>query len=105
MYLSLLQISEYKSVFLSYLRYSFLGIAFDLAATLLMKEKHRGFFRSSLTGVISAYSGHALFALIITYIIRFEYWIGLNGKSFVEHHPRWAYSSAVIVLLLLWILG
>ena len=51
-----------------------LGIAFDVAATLLMKKTRKFSFRSLLTGVISVYGGYALFALLITYIIRYDVW-------------------------------
>lgn len=61
-----------------------LGVGFDVAATLLIKRGQENFFRRALAGIAGAYGGFALFALIITYIIRYEYWVG-GGAKVINH--------------------
>jgi hypothetical protein len=114
-----------------------LGVAFDLAASFLWKRKTKGFFRKGLTGILSAYGGYALFALIITYIIRYETWVAGGWPKVADHifasgslaaaaaavivpfgymigrrtklagslSSRWAYSGALVLSLLLWVVG
>lgn len=78
-----------------------LGVAFDVFATFLMKNERKISFRSSLSGVLSAYGGYTLFALIITYIVRYEYWIE-GGFTKVLHHifesGSFAALGAIVVL-------
>lgn len=62
-----------------------LGVTFDFAATLLIKNKSKISHRNILAGVVSAYGGYALFALFITYIVRYEIWI-IGGSAKVMHH-------------------
>ncbi len=62
-----------------------LGVAFDAAASLLLRGKGKASLRHSLVGVLSAYGGFALFALIITYVIRYEYWV-MGGPAKVINH-------------------
>lgn len=62
-----------------------LGVAFDLAATLLIKHKPTISYRHILSGVLSAYSGYALFTLVITYIVRYKYWT-IGGSAKVLDH-------------------
>jgi hypothetical protein len=102
-----------------------------------MKRERRASFKSALTGVFSAYGGYALFALLITYVIRYEPWtaggwprvshhifvggswaaivaalvvplgfsLGTRSWILVERRPRWAYGSALVVLIIIWALG
>jgi hypothetical protein len=63
----------------------FIGMAFDLASSLLMKEGRRFFLRSSLTGITSAYLGNALFALVMTWILRNEYWTAAGLPKVLDH--------------------
>jgi hypothetical protein len=62
-----------------------MGVAFDLAATVLLKKNHKIDYRNCICGVVSAYGGYALFAVIITYLIRYDYWVS-GGLSKVLHH-------------------
>jgi hypothetical protein len=62
-----------------------MGLVFDLFFSLLMKDERRNIYRSSLTGVLSAYSGNALFALIITYIVRSKYWTVGGLPKVLDH--------------------
>jgi len=63
----------------------FIAMAFDLASSLLMKEGRKFFLRSSLTGITSAYSGNALFALVMAWILRNEYWIAAGLPKVLDH--------------------
>lgn len=114
-----------------------LGVAFDIASTFLMKHERRISYRSIVSGALSACGGYALFALVITYIVRYEYWtvgglmkvlhyvfvsgslaaltaamvvplgywIGVNQGIMAEHRRRWAYTGALVALIILWALG
>jgi hypothetical protein len=58
-----------------------LGLAFDMASTFLTKHERNVFFRLSLSGAVGAYGGFALFALVITYLVRYQHWtVGGFGK-------------------------
>jgi len=75
-----------------------IGFAFDIAYTILMKHKKRIYYWSSLVGVVGAYSGYALFALIITYIIRYKVW-AIEGLSKVLNHIFVTGSYAALIAL------
>ncbi len=62
-----------------------LGAAFEATASLLMREGRKSALRYSLAGVLGAYSGFALFALIITYVVRYGYWVGAGPVKVVSH--------------------
>lgn len=62
-----------------------IGVGFDIAATLLMKEGRRSAFRQALAGVLGAYGGFALFALTITYVIRYKYWVAGGAAKVLDH--------------------
>jgi hypothetical protein len=81
-----------------------LGVAFDATASLLLKGREKAALRHSLVGVLSAYSGFALFALIITYIIRYEYWL-IGGSAKVINHVFVSGSLAATVAAFLVPLG
>jgi hypothetical protein len=61
------------------------GLVFDVLACVLMKSEKTSAIKCSLTGILSAYSGNALFALVITYIIRYDVWTS-GGLSKVLGH-------------------
>jgi len=81
-----------------------MGVAFDLAASILLKGKKKGFLQSSLTGITGAYGGYALFALIITYVVQYEIWV-VGGWQKVLDHVFVAGSLAAVVAALLVPLG
>lgn len=62
-----------------------LGLAFDAGATLLLKGERKISFRLPVTGALSAYGGYAGFALLITFVIRYTYWVA-GGWTKVLHH-------------------
>lgn len=77
-----------------------MGVAFDLAASILLKGDKKSFLRSSLTGITGAYGSYALFALIITYVVRYEIWI-VGGWQKVLHHVFLTGSLAAAVAAIL----
>jgi len=81
-----------------------MGVAFDLAASILLKGKKKSFLRSSLTGITGAYGGYALFAFIITYVVRYEIWAA-GGWQKVLHHVFLTGSLAAVAAALLVPLG
>jgi hypothetical protein len=81
-----------------------IGVSFDLAASWLIKKESRSTFRQSLAGIIGGYAGFALFALIITYVIRYKYWVA-GGAPKVIHHIFANGSVAAIVAAFLVPLG
>ena len=62
-----------------------LGVGFDVAASFLIKEGRKPALRQGLSGVLGAYGGYALFALIITTIIRYEYWVDGDAAKVLNH--------------------
>jgi hypothetical protein len=80
-----------------------LGLAFDAAATLWMKNEKKAGWKSALSGFVGAFTGYAAFALSITYIVRFRPWVR-GGLPMVLHHifvsgTLAAVASAVLVYL------
>jgi hypothetical protein len=61
------------------------GLVFDVLASVLMKSEKTSVIKNSLTGILNAYSGNVLFALVITYIIRYDIWTS-GGLSKVLGH-------------------
>ncbi|UCC39833.1 MAG: hypothetical protein JSV96_19000 [Candidatus Aminicenantes bacterium] len=93
--------SVYKAVcaapfFCHILAIFMLGFAFDIASTLLMKQERRVSFRHGLSGLASAYAGFAMFALTITYLVRYEYWTEV-GLAKVLHHIFVSGSFAALI--------
>lgn len=84
-----------------------MGLAFDLVATLVLKEGRARIpriFRAGLAGLFSVYLGHGLFALLITYVFRYEFWVS-EGISKVLHHAFVAGSLAGLAAACSGVLG
>ena len=111
-----------------------LGATFDVFSSLLVKNKDRAPLRWGAAGMLSAFGNNALFALLITYVFRYEYWvaggfskvsrhifisgsiiavtavllvplgffIGKNGGTLFNRHPRWSYASTILGSIALW---
>jgi hypothetical protein len=62
-----------------------LGITYDVFASIFVKNDEKTPLRWSLTGALSAFGNNVLFAILITYLIRYEYWIA-GGFSKVTDH-------------------
>jgi len=62
-----------------------LGVGFDLAASLLIKKGRQNTLRQGLTGIMGAYLGYVLFAVIITYIVRYEHWIDGGAAKVLDY--------------------
>jgi hypothetical protein len=82
----------------------FLGMVFDIAATLWMKNEKKYSLRTGLAGIVSAYGGYALFAIVITYLIRYRPWVA-GGTPKVLHHIFIGGSFAALAAIVLIPLG
>lgn len=63
----------------------FFAIAFDLAFSLLWKDERRFSSRALMALMAGVYGGHALFALFVTYVIRYQYWIEAGLPKVLDH--------------------
>jgi hypothetical protein len=63
----------------------FLAIAFDLAFLLLRKGERRFSSRMLAALMAGVYGGHALFALFVTWIIRYSYWFEAGLPKVLDH--------------------
>lgn len=63
----------------------FLGLAFDIFASLLFKDKRTPAWKRGLAGALSVYTGYALFAVIIAYIVRYRPWVAGGWPKVVNH--------------------
>lgn len=81
-----------------------LGITFDVFSSLLIKNKEQAPVRWGATGMLSAFANNALFALMITYVFRYEYWI-VGGFSKIFHHIFISGSLTAVIAALLVPLG
>ncbi|MHB8055160.1 MAG: hypothetical protein ACYDH3_07940 [Candidatus Aminicenantales bacterium] len=80
-----------------------LALAFDAAATLWMKNEKKAGWKRALSGFVGAFSGSAIFALVITYIVRYRPWV-MGGLPKVLNHifvsgTMTAVAAAVLVYL------
>ena len=62
-----------------------LGATFDVFFSLLIKNKEHAPLKWSAAGMVTAFGNNAVFALLITYVIRYEYWV-MGGFSKVFRH-------------------
>ncbi|MBU0711570.1 hypothetical protein KJ762_06205 [bacterium] len=81
-----------------------IGMTFDVFSTVLMKYEHRVSYRSSLSGLLTVYAGRALFALMATYIMRWEYWT-TGGVAYIYEHIFISGTFAALIAILVVPLG
>jgi hypothetical protein len=81
-----------------------LGAMFDLAASVLLRKSGAGIFRKALAGALGAFGGYAVFALVITYIVRYEPWVD-GGLPRVLHHIFISGSLAALAAAILFPAG
>jgi hypothetical protein len=62
-----------------------LGATFDIFSSLFIKNEEKMPLKWGLTGAMSAFGNNALFALLITYVFRYEYWV-VGGIQKVSAH-------------------
>jgi hypothetical protein len=62
-----------------------LGATFDIFASLLLKTGEKMPLKWGLAGVLSSFGNNALFALSITYVFRYEYWVASGSPKIVHH--------------------
>jgi hypothetical protein len=82
----------------------FLGLAFDVFSSILIKNDRKTNYKIFIAGALSAYGGYALFALVITYIVRYEFWT-LGGLPKVINHIFVSGSFSALVAMLIVPLG
>ena len=95
----------YASPFFCHLLAIFLiGLTFDIFSTVLMKYERRGIYGSSLSGLLTVYTGRTLFALIGTYIMRWEHWT-TGGVAYIYEHIFIGGTFAALIAILVVPLG
>lgn len=82
----------------------FIGVIFDIAATLWLKNEKKYSWRTALTGIVSAYGGSTLFAVFIAYIFRYRPWVA-GGTPKVLNHIFVGGSLAALAAIVLIPLG
>ena len=81
-----------------------LGAIFDLFSSLLIKNEKRAPLKWGAAGMLSAFGNNALFAVLITYFFRYEYWVA-GGASKVSYHIFISGSITAVLAALLVPLG
>ena len=81
-----------------------LGATFDVFSSLLIKNEERTPLRWGAAGMLSAFGNNALFALLITYVFRYEYWVA-GGFSKVSQHIFISGSIITVIAALIVPLG
>jgi hypothetical protein len=81
-----------------------LGATFDVFSSLLVKNKEKAPLRWGAVGMLCAFVNNALFALLITYVFRYEYWIA-EGFSKISSHIFISGSIITLIAALLVPLG
>lgn len=83
-----------------------LGVAFDIAATLLWREDRKPFLRAALTGVLASYLSCFLFASSMVWVFKFRSWpeggLAGVGEYTLSSGSRGALTALVVVPLGLW---
>lgn len=74
-----------QSYFCHLLAIVLLGVAFDLTAAFLLKPGKNTAPRAALAGVIAAYGGHALFAVLAGLLFRNASWLARGRVDVSEH--------------------
>jgi drug/metabolite transporter (DMT)-like permease len=64
---------------------AFLGLVFDLAASAWMKRGQRPGWKTVLSGIVTAYGGYASFAVLITYVARYDPWVRGGTARILRH--------------------
>jgi hypothetical protein len=62
-----------------------LGATFDIFSTIWVRDGEKMPIKWGLTGAMCAFGNNVLFALLITYVFRYEYWVA-GGIQKVSHH-------------------
>jgi hypothetical protein len=81
-----------------------LGATFDVFSSLIIKNKDHAPFRWGAAGMLSAFGNNALFAILITYVFRYEYWVA-GGFSKVFQHIFISGSITTVIAAFLVPLG
>jgi hypothetical protein len=76
-----------------------LGIAFDIAATLLWRKDRRPLLRAGVTGAGSAFLSASLFAATMVWILRYKSWAD-GGLSRVGEHTFYSGGRGALIALI-----
>jgi hypothetical protein len=64
----------------------FVGLVFDILASLFLKQGRKAaWWKASLSGALTAYIGNALFAVLMTFVVRYKYWVEDGLVKFSRH--------------------
>lgn len=84
-----------------------LGVTFDVFATIFLGNEKKLTYKPLLVGLLSAYIGNILFAFVITYIVRYQFWISEGFTKVLNHiivnGSITAIAAALLTPLGLWI--
>jgi len=83
---------------------AFLGLVFDLAASAWMKKGQKPGWKTVLSGIVTAYGGYASFAVLITYVARYDPWVR-GGTARVLRHILVGGSLAAVAAAIMVTLG
>ena len=76
-----------------------LGVAFDIAATLLWRDDRKAFLRAALTGAVSSYLSCFLFAATMAWVFNYKYWAA-GGLARIGEHTLYPGSRGALVGLI-----
>jgi hypothetical protein len=62
-----------------------MGVAFDVAACLLLRERKTSQVRLALTGVTAALGAHVLFAMSAAFVVRNSHWVAGGWPRVADH--------------------
>jgi hypothetical protein len=84
----------------------FVGLAFDAAAWLFLRGREKSGLRACGAGLVAAYLGCALFAVLMTFVVQYEFWAAPGLEKF-KHHifltgTQTALAGAFLVPLGFW---
>ena len=60
------------------------GVGFDIAYGLISRI-YSGKFRMPVIGLVGTYTGRALFAVIITYVVQYKYWTAVGLPRVIDY--------------------
>ncbi|HCS49179.1 MAG: hypothetical protein A2V45_11130 [Candidatus Aminicenantes bacterium RBG_19FT_COMBO_58_17] len=83
---------------------AFLGLVFDFAASAWIKRGQKPGWKTVLSGIVTAYGSYASFAVLITYVARYDPWVR-GGTARVLRHILVGGSLAAVAAAIMVTLG
>lgn len=62
-----------------------MGATFDVFSSLLIKNEQKAPLRWGAAGMLSAFGNNAIFALLMAYVIRYEFWVVAGTSKVIDH--------------------